>query len=168
MYNRSIPKQHHYYNTSKIEGVMRSLRAMQNLLIGKQYIIYTHNWSVLRALRGQSQQDVVIYRLMEIIYWYPEVQFVAGKENGLADYLSRFHMHKSGMRSPAAPKEITGQPLQVHDAVNFLGEDQKLVQLWRFLNGHQRDVYLSNHMSKQLAWEVQKYVLEDGCLMPIF
>lgn len=62
--------------------------------MGKKFAVYTDNWSVLQALGGLTQTNPVIRRLEEIMYWYPKVMFVVGKDNGHAYYLIRFPMWK--------------------------------------------------------------------------
>lgn len=40
--------------------MIKALRAMKSMLIGKRFVIHIDNWYVLKALRGQSKKDVVV------------------------------------------------------------------------------------------------------------
>lgn len=80
MHNLSNPRPRQHSNTSEVEGLTRSLRAMKNLLIGMKFVLSTNYWSVLYKLRGQTQIDPIIKRLEELMYPYREVVFVVGKE----------------------------------------------------------------------------------------
>lgn len=63
MFSRSNPRPYQHSSTSEIEGLIKALREMKSLLMGKKFMIYTDNWSVLRAMRGQTQKDAVVRRL---------------------------------------------------------------------------------------------------------
>lgn len=142
-----------------------SLRAMKSFLMGRQFVINTDNWSVLIGWRGQTQKDAVIRRLEEFMHWYPDVQFIAGKDNGIADYLSRFPLQKDEVMKHAIPREVRCCPIQVHDVGVFYEGEQCLVHIWRYFHGHQWDTSVTTYFKKALEREVRHYVLRDGCLM---
>lgn len=55
-------------------------------ILGKRFVIHIDNRSILRISRGTTKQDVVVRRLVEIQYWYPDITFIAEKDTRL-DYL---------------------------------------------------------------------------------
>lgn len=105
MYSRANTRPHSHSSTSEIEGLLKNLSAMRHLLIGSEFTVYTDNWSVLRSLRGNSQQLYVIRRLEELMVWYPDLAFVEGKDNQIADLLSKHPLVHLDSKTRSMPKE---------------------------------------------------------------
>lgn len=68
MYSRTNPAPHHHSSTSEVKGLVKTLRAMKSFLVGKQFIMYIDNWSVLQVPRGHSRQASVLRRLEELMH----------------------------------------------------------------------------------------------------
>lgn len=69
MYSQTNPYPHHHFNTFEVKGLVKTLRAMRSFLVGKQFTMYTDNWSILQVLRGQSKQASILCRLEELMHW---------------------------------------------------------------------------------------------------
>lgn len=60
MYGRINTKKHLHSSVSKIEGFVKALKAMKPFILGRKFVVYTDNWSVLKLIQGQSKQDTVV------------------------------------------------------------------------------------------------------------
>lgn len=106
MYSNNDPCPFQHSSASEVEGLVRTLRAMRFFLLGRQFVVYTNNWLVLRMLRGKTIQDLVLCRLEESMNWYPKIKFISEKENGIENILSRCPMHTTKVRTILKPKEL--------------------------------------------------------------
>lgn len=92
MFNCGSIKQYEYSRTSEVEGLVRTLRAFKPFILEQKFTSYSNNTSVLRVLHSQTAHAPVFCKLEEIMHWYPDIQFVEGKANVIADWLSRHPM----------------------------------------------------------------------------
>lgn len=145
MYTCSNPHLHHHSSTFEIEGLVKTFRAMKGFLLNKQFVVYIDNWFVLQVLRGQSRQDPVLRKLEELMHWYPNIQFVAMKENSLADYLSRFFVYKSKQREVLVLVELSHEIKHMPTVGDSGHMDERVLHVWRFLTTGNRPTKLSSY-----------------------
>lgn len=67
-YSKCNPRPHQRSSTSEIEGLIKTLKAMLRLMLGRALVIYTDNLTILKEMRGQTQQDAIIRRLEELMH----------------------------------------------------------------------------------------------------
>lgn len=100
IFSCSSNRQQAHSSTSEVESLVRTLRAFKPFLLGQQFTVFSDNWSVLRILHGNTMQAPILRRWDEIMYWYPKIQFIEGKANGIANWLSGHPM----VKWPITPK----------------------------------------------------------------
>lgn len=95
LYRISNSHAYHHFSTAKLEGLVLALRTFKHFLINYSFTIYTDYWVVLHVVKGLSQKAYVLRRQLEIMTWFPHVNFVEGSQNLLVDGLSQFSLFPS-------------------------------------------------------------------------
>lgn len=153
LFSKKNPRPHEHSSVSELNAILDVLEAFRFITIGKQVTVFTDNWSSLKMCRFENQSDVIKRRLDHLLDNYPHMKFVAGKENDLADLLSRFeYLH---------PRESP----QVCAITSHLNEDDKRFVRDLHLKGHyglpamkallKKAGRYSPEMSKEAEWVVK-------------
>lgn len=98
MFSCGSSKSYEHSATSEMDGLVRAIRAVRSYLLGEPFVVYSDNWSVLRAMHGTHASPPVLSRLEEITSWHSKIRFMEGKANNIADWLSCFPLVQTGKR----------------------------------------------------------------------
>eukprot|EP00210_Caulerpa_lentillifera_P003995 g3811.t1 len=89
MFSRRTSKEWQHSSDSEIDGMLKALEAFEMYTTGKQVKVYTDNWSAYRSMNTSKLSHPIRRRLDRLLHFHPNVTFLSGKENKLADFLSR-------------------------------------------------------------------------------
>lgn len=136
MYSHSNPEKHLHSATSEMKGLLRCLSAFAGYILGTKFRVRTDNWAVFRVLKSQSVSTTVRRSLQELLFWFPNIEFIPGKDNGVADYLSRVPLYtcpELPLQVPAVvqEKEPQATAIQVRRGERY--------QHWS--SGHDSDIF---------------------------
>lgn len=89
MFSKSVKQQWRHSTELEIEAVVQALEAFSPWIRGEKIEVLSDNWATYRAMEGQNMGGYVLRRLEKLLEWNPQIKFIAGKEQVLADWLSR-------------------------------------------------------------------------------
>lgn len=89
MFAKAVKQNWRHSTELEIEAVVQALEAFAPWIKGERIEVLTDNWATYRAMEGQNIGGYVLRRLEKLFEWNPRLKFIAGKEQVLADWLSR-------------------------------------------------------------------------------
>lgn len=120
MFSRRNPRPHDHSSVSEIEAVLAALEAFRHVTMGRPVKVYSDNWTVAKLgnWKGSAAQSKIVKRRIDaILDLQPQVEFVAGKQNKLADALSR-----ATCLFPARPEDVRSPLLEGVKVVRVSGQ----------------------------------------------
>lgn len=89
MFSKEVKKSWLHSTELEIEAVVQAAEAFDPWIRGDKVEILTDNWATYRALEATNVGAYVLRRLDKLLQWNAKLKFIAGKEQILADWLSR-------------------------------------------------------------------------------
>ena len=132
-FSRRTTKQWRHSSDSEIDGVLKALQAFQMFIACRPVKVLTDNWSAYRIANPLNCGAPVLRRIEEILQFNPNVEFVAGKDNTFADFLSRdLYMLQHGSegksggcgRANAVDQDVESDKLlEIHEEAKKMHEE---------------------------------------------
>ena len=89
MMSRKNQRPWSHSSEAELDAMLQALKTFRHLTLGRQVLVFTDSWSTAKMWDWKGRSPMMMRRMEEILREYPLVQFCAGKENELADLLSR-------------------------------------------------------------------------------
>ena len=152
-------------------GIISAIKADRDYLIGAEVVIETDCLPILGMVSSCSSPDITMLRWIAYIKSFnPELRHISGKNNAMADMLSRARfVDKLDMMDEDEEIE-DGFFVNTLDHGNGSSEfheeeyDQELSQIGRFLRSHNPDPTWSFNEFKRIRKKAYKFFLQDGYL----
>ena len=107
-FSRQLKGPEQRYSETEIEAlaVVESVRHFNYYLYGKTFVIYTDHKPLIQLLSSEHLNPRLRRYAYKLQHWMVEIQYLPGKDNSLADALSR-----QKTRQPAEARELPGDNL---------------------------------------------------------